>query len=68
MLAAESPVPRDRLSVRLKITNQQEYSELVEYLTRLGLIAVDSKGVAITKLGMIYASAGTAIPDLVRGD
>lgn len=66
ILAAESPVPRDRLSVRLKITNQQEYSELVEYLTRLGLITVDSKGVAITKLGKTYASAGTAIPDLVR--
>jgi Holliday junction resolvasome RuvABC ATP-dependent DNA helicase subunit len=68
ILAADSPVPRDRLSVRLKITNQHEYSELVEYLTRLGLITVDSKGVAITKLGKTYASAGSALPDLVRAN
>lgn len=66
-LDSESPMPRDRLSGRLKITNVQEYSEMIEYLTRLGLVTVDSRGVSITRSGKSYVASGVDVPDLVRG-
>ena len=63
-LKASSPASRERIRNFMRISNESDYAEISEYLDRLGLIETDSRGVSLTKLGLIYLASGRDPPDL----
>lgn len=56
-LRKQGPTPEDRLSRGLRITNRGDFNELVEYLTRLGLLTTGHAGRALTAAGKRYLDA-----------
>jgi Holliday junction resolvasome RuvABC ATP-dependent DNA helicase subunit len=48
------PVSEERICKGLRISNRSDFVELVEYLTRLGLVATGHGGRSLTSLGRKY--------------
>ena len=55
-LKRHGSVPEDRLCRGLRITNKPDFVELIEYLTRLGLVTTSHAGRSLTSLGRSYLS------------
>jgi Holliday junction resolvasome RuvABC ATP-dependent DNA helicase subunit len=55
-LKQHGPTPEDRLSRGLRISNRADFVELIEYLSRLGLVTTDHTGRNLTSIGRRYLS------------
>ena len=60
-LKAHGPVAEDRICKGLRISNRSDFVELIEYLTRLGLVTTGHGGRRLTPLGRKYI---TEVADL----
>jgi Holliday junction resolvasome RuvABC ATP-dependent DNA helicase subunit len=50
----QGPVSEERICKGLRISNRSDFVELIEYLTRLGLVATGHGGRSLTSLGRKY--------------
>jgi Holliday junction resolvasome RuvABC ATP-dependent DNA helicase subunit len=57
--------PEDRLSRGMRITNRGDFVELIEYLTRLGLIKTGPRGRELTAEGRRYLSEPSNLRKLI---
>ena len=56
-LKTHGPSPEDRMSRGLRISNRSDFVELIEYLTRLGLVSTSHQGRQLTGDGRRYLPA-----------
>ncbi len=53
-LRSHGPTPEDRLCRGVRISNRADFVELIEYLSRLGLVGTGHSGRSLTATGRSY--------------